>query len=194
MNVKKCSLCGWEYPAKWLGRNCEICGNPMDVLTCSVCGEVKPVEAFAPRSIKCKACKSKYDVIYMKIKNIRLDNMFDDWVAKISKVPKDYPTLTEEQWLEACQHFDGCARCGCKDIDTRGFFISAKLGGRYCNWNIIPLCEKCANTWNLEKSVFRYVEKRAYNEGNLDYKKCLVAIIDYLSVRLDEAIKETDNG
>lgn len=117
-----------------------------------------------------------------------LDKQFDAWLDKIKQVPKDYPSLTEAQWLEACKHFDGCARCQSKDIDARGFFVGAKLGGRYCDWNVIPLCEKCASNWNLDKSAIRYIVKRAYNYKNLTFKERLVGILEYLGVRLDNAI------
>lgn len=115
--------------------------------------------------------------------------MHDAWIAKVQAVPKDYPTLTEAQWLEACQHFDGCARCHNKDIDARGFFIGTKLGGRYCDWNVIPLCEKCASNWDLEQSVFRNAESRDRNNGTTEYSECLAKIVDYLGGKLDDATR-----
>ena len=163
-------------------------------MTCAVCGAQKPNKDFVPRSNVCKACKLNYKNLYWKLHLMEQDKMFDDWIAKIKQVPKDYPTLTEEQWLEVCMHFGGCARCQSSEVDTRGFFISAKLGGRYCDWNIIPLCEKCAGSWDLDKSVFRYTEKKAYNTKNLSYRDCLEKIITYLGGKLDNAISKTETN
>jgi hypothetical protein len=123
-------------------------------------------------------------------------------------VPKDYPTLTEAQWLEACRFFDGCARCSSKEIDTRGFFIGKALGGRYCDWNIIPLCTRCAKMWQLDKSMFKYAYHKDTMEGDKRYRKIGVSdsktelqdslekLVGYLEVRLNNAIRlsEDTNG
>ena len=118
-----------------------------------------------------------------------LHRRYDAWLEKVKAVPKDYPTLTEAQWLEACRHFDGCARCYSRDIDTRGFFVGAKLGGRYCDWNVIPLCEKCASNWDLEQSMFRYAEMRDHDKRSTEYRECLAKIVDYLGGKLDVATR-----
>lgn len=108
------------------------------------------------------------------------------------KVPKNYPTLTEDQWLAACRYFDGCARCHSDEIDTRGFFISAKLGGRYCDWNVIPLCEKCANAWDLTISVFRNAEHRDHARRTTEHRECMKKIVEYLGGKLDDAIRNEE--
>ena len=52
----------------------------------------------------CKECRRirKKDLWHAHLDN--LDKQFDDWLDKIKLVPKDYPSLTEAQWLEACKH------------------------------------------------------------------------------------------
>lgn len=115
--------------------------------------------------------------------------MFDAWLVKVRSVPKNYPALTEKQWLDACEFFDGCARCHNKVVDSRGLFISAKLGGRYCDWNVVPLCERCANTWDLTQSIFMHVENRDYHARSSEYRDCMEKIIEYLGGKLDDATK-----
>ena len=127
-------------------------------------------------------------------------NRFDQWLEKVKQVPKDYPTLTEAQWLEACSFFNGCARCASEEIDTRGFFIGRELGGRYCDWNVIPLCTKCAKMWRLDKSMFVYAfhkdivkgDKRyrplGANDSTHEFRDSLEKLVSYLEVRLNNAI------
>lgn len=134
---------------------------------------------------------------------------FDEWLEKVKQVPKDYPTLTEAQWLEACRFFNGCARCASEEIDTRGFFVGRELGGRYCDWNVIPLCAKCAKMWRLDKSMFLYAyhkdsvksDKRYRPLGTSDstreFRDSLEKLVSYLEVRLNNAIglsNDTDSA
>ena len=126
---------------------------------------------------------------------------FDLWLDKVKRVPKGYPTLTEAQWLEACNFFNGCARCYSDEIDTRGFFVGSELGGRYCDWNVIPLCTKCAKMWQLDRSMFRYAYDKDCMKGDKRYiplgdpnarkefQTSLENIVKYLEVRLDNAIR-----
>jgi hypothetical protein len=110
----------------------------------------------------------------------RRDAIYAEWKSRIAEVPKDYPPLTEEQWMEVVKHFNGCAMCGSEDISTRGYFVPFKEGGRYCDWNIIPLCEKCATTIKYKPNPFKY--KRP---------KQLMDIVDYLEEKLNAAIKRS---
>ena len=125
---------------------------------------------------------------------------FDDWIEKVKQVPKDYPTLTEAQWLEACNFFNGCARCSSEEIDTRGFFVGRELGGRYCDWNVIPLCSKCAKMWQLNKSMFVYAYHKdlvkndpryrplGASSSTREFRDSLDKLVAYLEVRLNNAI------
>lgn len=189
MNTKTCKNCGWVYPITQPGRKCPICGQVFDIIVCTTCGKPTPFEQLEVGRPTCKACAAAYDRTVMARKMQFLSDQFDEWLAKINAVPKNYPTLTEEQWLEACLFFDGCARCHSKDIDTRGFFVDATLGGRYCDWNIIPLCEKCASTWNLTKNVFIHTLRRDYKAHGTEHRECLLQIIKYLGGKLDAAAR-----
>lgn len=191
MNTKTCKGCGWVYPITQPGRICRICGTVFDVITCTSCGTPTPIEKMEVGTSTCKACAAAHDRIVKRQKRQRQTDAFDEWIARIKSVPSNYPTLTEKQWLEACEFFNGCARCGDKVIDTRGFFVGAELGGRYCDWNIIPLCERCASRWNLSRNAFITAEKADYREHCSDYRECLAKIINYLGGKLDGASKTT---
>lgn len=200
MSTKTCKCCGWVYPASRAGRKCKVCGYEFETYTCNICGkEITPDKAVKNMTV-CRTCYApKLNEISRRStarKNVRLQARFDDWLEKVQAVPKDYPTLTEEQWLAACKHFDGCARCHCDTIDARGFFISTKLGGRYCDWNIIPLCEKCTTSWDLTRNVFKNAESRDFwLKSEHEHRECLEDIVDYLGGKLDAAIgisKETE--
>lgn len=192
MSTRTCKCCGWVYPERHVGITCIVCGQPFEERWCPSCRQLKPASSFDKRYNICKKCRRPIENHATRKRLQKLDDMFKEWVDKVQRVPKDYPTLTEDQWLAACSYFDGCARCHSKDIDTRGFFIGAKLGGRYCDWNIIPLCEKCATTWNLEQSIFRNAERRDYDARSTEYRECLAKIVEYLGGKLDDAAGSTE--
>lgn len=135
-----------------------------------------------------------------------MDGRFKQWLEKVKQVPVNYPTLTEAQWLDACNFFNGCARCHSDEIDTRGFFVGRELGGRYCDWNIIPLCTKCAKMWRLDKSMFVYAyhkdkvknDKRyrplGVTDSKTEFQDSLEKIIKYLEVKLDRAIRISEDS
>lgn len=198
MNTKTCKRCGWVYPITQPGNVCKICGERFDIVLCRTCGViVRREDAYADIN-QCLSCGRAYNnehaPIYIRKRIKALEARFDTWIAKVRRVPTQYPTLTEAQWLEACRYFDGCARCHNDVIDTRGFFIGAKLGGRYCDWNIIPLCERCASRWDLDKSIFVNALYKDHQERGTEYRECLEKIVQYLEVRLDAATNyETPN-
>ena len=198
MNTKTCKRCGWVYPITQPGNICKICGEPFDIVLCRSCGKVvSGSEQYAGKNL-CVACGRKYNnehsPVYKEKRIEALEARFDAWVANVQQVPKEYPTLTEAQWLEACRFFDGCARCHNDVIDARGFFIGAKLGGRYCDWNVIPLCERCASRWDLTKSVFVNALYKDHMERGNEYRDCLEKIVQYLEVKLDAAINSAANA
>lgn len=191
MNTKTCKRCGWVYPITQPGPRCKICGEPFEHVVCTRCGTVVSGHDLIRSHSWCRKCYNEsnrpYKPKYNKQRVEAREARFEAWLEKIKQVPKNYPTLTEAQWLEACKFFNGCARCNSEDIDTRGFFIVAKLGGRYCDWNIIPLCERCAKTWNTTTSVFVTALYRDWQNRNSEYRDQLEKIVEYLEVKLDAA-------
>lgn len=192
MSTKTCKRCGWVYPITQPGTRCKFCGEPFELVKCNKCGKVLP-RADIKNNGMCRPCHNKINAIASPIskkkRKRRLTESFDEWVRKAKAVPTNYPTLTEVQWLEACKFFDGCARCYDENIDTRGFFISRVNGGRYCDWNIIPLCERCAKVWKLDSDMFNYTLKKGCNEHKYsEYRLQLQRIVEYLEAKLDKAI------
>lgn len=197
MNTKTCKRCGWVYPITQPGPRCKICGEPFELIVCRTCGKITDSSGIAKSNL-CRKCHSRSIIPYGKGNYNRLIGRLEDklatWLDKVTKVPKNYPTLTEEQWIEACRFFNGCARCSSDDIDARGFFISAKLGGRYCDWNVIPLCERCAKTWDRTNNVFITATFRDWQNKSSVYRNQLERIIEYLEVKLVNAIRSNEEA
>lgn len=198
MNTKTCKRCGWVYPITQPGVKCRICGTPFDIVVCSRCGTFSKLEDLPNKnSTQCRSC---YRAIARdnkaRLGRVRYERFLDRkkteselWLDKVRRVPKNYPTLSEEQWIDVCRFFGGCARCGSSDVDTRGFFISHTNGGRYCDWNIIPLCERCAMVWNTDKNQFLYTVFKDYNDrAHGEYQRQLQRIKQYLEAKLDAAV------
>jgi hypothetical protein len=158
MNTQKCEGCGWEYPATYTKYRCRWCGTVLKYRLCADCGEFKPMYN---RSI-CRQCYYARRDAIGPYRNTYKDSpqyiytlkQYEEWLALISQIKTVHP-LTEAQWLEACRYFGKCALCNNETIDTRGFFIPFKAGGRYANWNILPICEECANDMKISQNPFR---------------------------------------
>ena len=129
----------------------------------------------------CKDCYNKYERDPETNKRLmrRRAAVYEEWCERIKKIPKTYPTLTEAQWLEAVKHFDGCALCENETVDTRMYFIPLSKGGRYCDWNIIPVCEKCATQVKPQRNFFAVASKRPIG---------LQKIVDYLEDKINGAL------
>lgn len=179
MATKTCKKCGWVVALQDPSNYCYICGAPFDLRVCNICGE--PYETWAKRNV----CKKCYQEVVkagdQRALRQRREAVYEEWLRKVRAVPADYPKLTESQWLDAVKHFGHCALCKDESIDARGYFIPFKDGGRYCDWNIVPLCSKCAMAF---KSNYNWFVATRRPPGLMD-------IIDYLEVKLDAAIKES---
>ena len=198
--TKKCPGCGWEYPIHSTRRTCVFCKTPIPIGFCSKCGKYTDDLI----NSMCRECHNAYKVeceMRMYKKNLaNTGDAFESWLSMVKQVPKSYPTLSQEQWLEACRYFDGCAMCGNELIDTRGFFIHFADGGRYCNWNVIPLCEACANSRKTRTNPFVVMHGRLGYKSVLSTEtalehahnnpKRLERIIAYLQPKLEEAIND----
>lgn len=186
MPTKKCSKCGWEVAHTYRATICPVCGTRYVDGPCRVCGK------YSKRLVNGTHCVSCYREQYKiadatrdwrKRKRAESDAAYAAWLDKIAALPKDYPTLTQEQWLRACAHFNGCAFCGAASIDARVYFIPFKAGGRYCDWNIVPACEKCAVRIKLMPNTFAYLERAPERDK-------LLGIIKYLEAILDAAVEK----
>lgn len=122
------------------------------------------------------------------------EKKFEDWLSLVATVPSNYHTLTNDEWIAACQHFGKCALCHDEDISARAFFIAFKLGGRYANWNVIPVCEKCAMVLKRQQNPFiRYNEMLNKTVAyRYQYSRAKIKLItDYLLPKLKEAANES---
>lgn len=195
--VKVCPNCKWEYPATYTYNNCRFCKTEFNMRTCPQCGEFKPMSEFIRGSnghiqSYCRTCKTaqwKADDTRQK-KDTRMarfvtkerdacDALFKDWLARSTIA---YKPMTEQQWLEACNHFNGCALCDNDHIEVRQYFINFKDGGMYTAWNMYPICGKCATRIRLIANPFMWLNRR------LGYAWCTEErgnkLIKYLESRL----------
>ena len=175
MSTKTCEKCGWVVDKRDPSGSCPVCGTRFPEGICSICGNYGPY--YHNRNV----CKHCYDTVCRKDADKRVRarriSIYEEWRAKIARVPKDYPTLTEEQWLRAVKHFGRCACCTDDSIDARGYFIKFEDGGRYCDWNIIPMCSECATAARVQPNYFLTTIR----------PKGLIEIINYLEPLLNKA-------
>lgn len=196
-----CPHCGFEYPIQMTKLHyCKYCGTALTEGTCSVCGKVTDHMSKWQPSL-CEDCFKVRNRKYQNDKyarhKTRAQELYDAWIAKIKRIPPTYPRLTEKQWMEVCRYFGGCAMCGKEEVSTRHLWIPAKDGGRYCDWNVVPLCEDCMITLQKQRSrldPFIRVEStcgsRAIRKESLAATKRIMA---YLEEKLNNAASK-DSG
>ena len=198
MNIIICSKCGHIHANTYSKTRCAKCKEPLDYIVCKDCGRiVGGAERSRPKDRQCKKCHSAIETAsttrYAKRKAAEAASRYEAWLKKVRAVPKDYLTLTEAQWQEACRFFNGCARCGSPEIDARVFYVSNKLGGRYCDWNVIPVCSVCNTRFSNETNPYLTAKWKDADamyraDGAYTYRNCLEKIEEYLGARLDKAI------
>jgi hypothetical protein len=154
-----------------------VCGALYDLLYCSKCETFKEPDGFyfykngksaGHKYSYCKACSNKrlgdyrdkqttemriakQQVTFANRRSERADDL-DTWKEFMAKVP--FRALTEQEWLEACSLFKGCAICGSETIELRMLFLNADNGGRYTPWNVFPSCSSCGTTYQKERNPF----------------------------------------
>lgn len=191
MNTKTCSKCGWVYPINWPGHTCKFCHTKFTYGLCTVCGEWTDN---LNKDNQCNVCHAKISKAWHQNRRDTAENKHKEWCDMITKIPTPYKTLTEDEWLAACNHFGGCAYCGTDQIDARAMFIQFKHGGRYCAWNIIPMCDKCAKIHTTMDNPFKRMDagiNRCKNSMAVNYKhdlQKLQKIVDYLRSKLEALI------
>lgn len=198
MDTKTCKGCGWVFAKVTPYKSCPFCGRYFTEGVCIDCGEYSydlvPSKGICPecqrkRVAKYNRNRTPTDWAARRHKKIceEDDKMFDDWVAQIKELKMH--TLTEEEWMEACRYFGGCAVCASESIDARGYFISYEDGGRYNAANVIPICEKCATAAKAQHNPFRRSDTRLassptqYRGAN---REKLSKVVDYLQRKIDE--------
>ena len=210
----KCQKCGWVYPAAYKANICKFCGGGVyrDVGTepgyCKKCGAYcENINRYNNKL--CSQCNSKAMMLYAKSrpdyreKCAEMSNkmwhkykaeaikQYEDWLVQLRQLSTH--TLTEDEWIQACKYFDGCALCGEKSIDARTYFIQYSEGGRYNACNIVPACDRCATAFKKNKNPFITMNE-VLSVSNSIYrgqsKKNLQKVVDYLRSKIEEAKNE----
>lgn len=203
MNTKTCKKCGWVFPAYTDESYCRFCGEAFTEGICISCGEFST--DLVPKTRLCRKCyvpQKKLEpvdlsdnparsVVWNRRAVIKADKRFKEWTDKLRQIKM--PSLTEDEWMEACIHFDGCAVCNSKSIDARSYFIRYEDGGRYNACNVIPMCEVCATAFKYQHNPFRQMNPNL--NANIAVcrgisNKKLEAIAEYLQVRMEVALHE----
>lgn len=179
MTTKTCEKCGWVLAIQDPTTLCPICHTRFNQGICKVCGKASQFylkDRSVCRDCFLYVCKKSDDDARL---TARRRAVYEEWKAKIASVPTDYPTLSEAQWIEACRYFGGCACCDSERIDARGYFVPFNEGGRYCDWNIVPMCERCATAFRKNGNKFMRRSRPT------DFAK----VLNYLEDKLNAASK-----
>ena len=205
--MRTCPKCGWEFPSTYVNTKCKFCGTTFDVQICGTCKKLVPTYKFYRRSDgrltrRCPDCNRKsardWDNANKERRLARVYKFYDkrliaaekkmyDWMEKLQELP--FKVMNEDEWLETCRYFGGCAICGNEYIETRHFFIPFEEGGRYAVWNMIPLCGPCAA--GLPKSIgnpFKWFDKYFGNAEALGLnEERKNKLVSYLYNKMKEA-------
>jgi len=197
MTERICVGCGWVYPPSFNERRCRFCGTVFAKRICPYCGELKV--SYTTDSPICRDCYNEREreidagARSRRWRNKRIaaaESKYAEWLKQITAAP--FNILTEEQWLQACRYFGGCALCDITEIAARGYFIQFKYGGRYTAWNVIPVCELCATGLNKQPNPFKRFDT-ILNDSAPAYRGVgntkLKIVAEYLQERLDEYAK-----
>ena len=203
MNTKTCKNCGWVYPLVTPYSSCRFCGRGFTEGICAKCG-THSQDIIVPTNL-CRSCYNernrKYQkrVVHTTEERMRYykrlcaeaDEQFAKWLETLKSIKTH--TLTEDEWLEACKHFGGCAACNSESIDARGYFIRFEDGGKYNACNVIPLCEKCATAFKKQPNPFRQmhpqINRNLIANRGMSLDK-LHNIVDYLQSKIGGIVDE----
>ena len=197
MNTKTCKKCGWVYPAYTEANCCRFCKEPFTEGTCKICRKFC-TNLIGDRGI-CPECYREQVNAYSRERSIRnyragiikAEERFRAWIETLNDTKAH--VLTEEEWMEACRYFDGCALCGSHDISTRGYFIRFEDGGRYNACNVIPMCEICATSLKRQPNPFIQMDpnlNRNLAVGRGLSLKNLNNTASYLQAKIEGALHE----
>lgn len=195
--TKTCKGCGWVYPMSHPGERCKFCKTVFDIICCKRCGQLYTAEErITSDSLPvCPDCYRKaihgYYTTNKEKRHATYAVRQEDLMRRVKQVPKNYHSLTESEWIEACRYFNGCAMCGSDEIDSRVLLLSPQQGGRYCSWNVVPMCHNCATHWRPVSNVFQTFDeqsKKAHYASGTTRRESLEKIIEYIGGQLDAAI------
>ncbi|MNB67576.1 hypothetical protein D3C87_1230790 [compost metagenome] len=203
-SVRRCTNpeCGWEFPLSYRLSKCRFCGSFLDTFQCFVCHEWKPESEFYRYKaggirLMCKPCakingrkfsdnnkewRLKYHGDYRAKRQREAEKIYEEW-KNTSQLP--FKPLTEDQWLEACRYFNGCALCGNPHIEVRQFFLEFQNGGRYAPWNVYPTCTDCNPKVRRTENPFAWLRSQI-RAGKIE-KKYYDKLVEYFVVQIEKA-------
>lgn len=153
----RCSSCGQSYPPDFSTSTCRICG-----------GEIERAELS---------------------KNIREDAVYEErwheWRHMMLSAPPR--PLKEDDWINVCGVFNGCAICGCETIEEKLLVVPTHLQGKLYTYNVIPACYKCAKRYR--QSVTNNPIKSLYTLKGHELDR-IDKIINYLEADMLGAVYE----
>lgn len=184
MSIKTCKKCGWQQSTQDPSRRCHGCGVPVTEGICNWCGDYK--YDLSPKQYVCSECRPIQSREKTRVwRQKQYYDAYDEWLRDIARIKMPYSFLTEDEWLKVCKYFNGCAFCDSESVDARSFFVPFKKGGRYCNWNIIPKCDKCA-LLNIGDNPFMAMSRYSA------YRKKLLGAVAYLKPIIEELINDKE--
>lgn len=200
-NNRTCAKCGWQWSKKDPRGTCAVCHAFLTEGPCTKCGTYAVGWDYMPEYRMCRSCfnssirqtrRINYfmsDGRKVKFYNKRHTRAYEAWLDRVHKAPTTCPTLTESQWLEACAYFNGCAFCGDYNIEAREFFIPFVDGGRYCDWNVLPVCASCAQKVKTSPNQWKRLNIRMTQPAPPDTEQGQVEarfnkILQYLDERM----------
>lgn len=172
--TRTCKGCGWVFPSSYVHIRCKFCKTLFDEQICYICKQLTPT-AHCTKSndtlhCRCRPCSSKERMAIDKkypekakarvVKciegKIRVANeRFAKWVEMSNIYTKP---MTQEEWIETCSYFEGCAICGKEHIEAREFFVPFKNGGKYAPYNMFPLCNSCLQNVKIKDNPFLWLD------------------------------------
>lgn len=120
----RCSTCGQAYPEAWGLSTCRICGGLIE-RDC-VAGSIR-------------------------VKEYMYDEFWYEWREKMLSTPPRF--LTEDDWIDTCAEFNGCALCGFPDVEEKLLVVPTYAGGKLYTFNVIPTCRECALKVRTSQSI-----------------------------------------
>lgn len=183
-----CPKCGAVYPWQKPRDKCRYCKTRFTRGTCAICHEYSD----KVNRGYCTKCKAKSDIAYLRRNKAKATEEYLDWLNTISQVPAPLRTLTEEDWDYACRYFGGCAICGKPEIEARVYYVPRGLGGSYTMYNIVPVCEKCAMTYNqvLRDATVSNPFKAVYGQYHAENRHRVDKVKSFLKERYEEYVRQ----
>lgn len=178
MKMRKCCICGKEYPAtteyfykKYKNKDvldcrCKKCKSVVKKAYYNKKDSSEKAREYAKKwtkenyTRKRKTDKTRYNKIKNTTRYKELKNKIEHKRKAIKK--NLLCNFTIEQWEKCKEYFNNrCAYCGAEMPLTQDHFIALSKGGEYTSNNIIPSCQRC-NSSKSNKDFFEWYPKSKY--------------------------------